>query len=76
MTVMMADPHGIELAGFDHGFFGGCCGVINDTVVITGSLAHFPDGQKVSRFLKEQGCPWVELYDGPLVDVGSLLFLH
>jgi hypothetical protein len=48
---------------------------LNDTVFITGSLAHFVEGASVRKFLEELQYKIVELYDGPLFDGGGVLFL-
>ena len=71
----LVSPHSILLEGFPNGFFGGCCGVWNNIVFINGSLKHFQDGNKVRDILEILDYQIVELYDGPLVDVGSILFV-
>jgi hypothetical protein len=73
--IVPVSPENILLPGFPHGFFGGCCGVLEDKVFINGSLSHLPEGQKVREFLEELDYEIVELADGPLVDVGSILFV-
>ena len=74
LEVLFVNPMGILLDGFKNGFFGGCCGVSEKKVFIAGSLSHFPEGEKVREFLK--GYEIVELFDGPLLDVGSILKVH
>ena len=71
LEVLFVNPKGILLDGFKNGFFGGCCGVFENKVFIAGSLSHFPEGEKVREFLKDFEI--IELYDGPLLDVGSIL---
>jgi hypothetical protein len=73
--VLFVSPDSVVLPGFDHGFFGGACGVFENKVFIIGSLQHFPDSEKVRGFLAELQYEIVELYDGPLFDGGSVLFL-
>lgn len=73
LDVLFVEPKGIVLKGFKNGFFGGCCGVESKRVFIVGSLNHFPEGEKVKAFLKDFDI--VELYDGPLLDVGSIFFI-
>lgn len=73
LTVIFVEPKGIVLMGFKNGFFGGCCGVKENRVFIAGSLNHFPEGEKIKTFL--HGFEIVELYDGPLLDVGSIFFI-
>ncbi len=71
--VLYVDPKGILLPGFKHGFLGGTCGIYKDKVFIIGSLDHFPEGKKVRKFLS--GYEIIELYEGPLFDGGSILFI-
>jgi hypothetical protein len=73
LNVLFVSPSGIKLEGFPHGFFGGCCGVMEDRVFINGSLEHYPEGEKVRKFLTDLEYKIIELSDGPLVDVGSIL---
>ncbi len=73
--VLYVHPHGIILPGFDNGFIGGCAGVFDNMIYFTGSLKYFPEGDKIKVFLKEKNLQIIELYDGPLFDGGSLLFI-
>ena len=74
LDVLFVNPEGIILDGFKNGFFGGCCGISGNRVFIAGSLNHFPEGEKVKDFLSDMEI--IELYDGPLLDVGSILFIE
>ncbi|HDO28010.1 MAG TPA: hypothetical protein ENH02_07830 [Bacteroidetes bacterium] len=73
LEVLYVDPKGILLPGFDHGFIGGTCGVFDDNIFFTGSLNRFPEGEKVRDFLDDHNI--IEVYDGPLFDGGSLIFV-
>jgi hypothetical protein len=73
LEVLYVDPKGILLPGFDHGFIGGTCGVLDNQIFFLGSLNHFHEGEKIRTFLKDYET--IELYDGPLFDGGSLLFI-
>jgi hypothetical protein len=75
-STLFVEPEGIILPGFDHGFFGGCCGVYQNRLFISGSLDCLRDGDKVRKFLKNADFEIVELYQGPLFDGGSILFLE
>ena len=75
LNVIYVKPEGIMLPGFSHGFFGGTCGVYENTVFIAGSLAQYKEGDFVKEFLRALKYEIVELYDGPLFDCGSLLFV-
>ncbi|HPE55958.1 MAG TPA: hypothetical protein PK904_06150 [Bacteroidales bacterium] len=73
--VLYVDPKDILLPGMKHGFFGGCCGVWENKVFILGNLNHFGDGKKVRTYLQHLHYEIIELYDGPLFDGGSVLFI-
>jgi hypothetical protein len=75
IPVLRVNPDGILLPGFSHGFIGGAAGMLADTVFFIGSLDHYADGAAVRNFLESNGHRHVELYDGPLFDGGSLMFL-
>lgn len=68
-------PDNILLPGFNHGFFGGCCGIYKNRIFIIGQLKHHADGEKLRDYLEKLNYEIIELYDGPLFDGGSLLFL-
>jgi hypothetical protein len=74
LRVIYVDPIGIQLPGFDHGFFGGTCGIIDDTVYFIGDLAYHKQGEEISLLLEKLGYQTCALYDGPLFDGGSLFF--
>jgi hypothetical protein len=68
-------PVGILLPGFPNGFIGGTMGLVNDTVFVIGSLLFYHEGLTVRKFLENLNYSIVELYPGPLVDGGGILFL-
>ncbi|NTW32350.1 MAG: hypothetical protein HGB12_06960 [Bacteroidetes bacterium] len=69
-------PNEIILHRHKHGFFGGACGVYENKIFILGSLKYFSEGEKVKLFVKNSGYEIIELYEGPLFDGGSILFLE
>ena len=73
--VMFVDPSPIVLPGQTHGFLGGCTGVRGRQLFLAGSLRHLPEGKKLRKVLGEREVEIIELYDGPLWDGGSILFL-
>jgi len=75
LDVQYVSPAGILLPGFDHGFFGGCCGVLGDKLFVTGKLESFPEGDIVQKVAIDSGFEVVELYDGPLFDAGGICFI-
>lgn len=68
-----SDP--IQLPGYRSGCFGGCCGIRGKRLFLVGSLRHHPQGQAIRSYVAQTHiAEIVELYDGPLCDVGSLFF--
>ena len=75
-NVFYVDPHQIALPGHEHGFFPGCCGLVDDTVVVCGALKHLKECKELKKFIRRNGMKIIELYDGELVDVGSIFFIR
>lgn len=67
-------PTGIYLQGHRHGFIGGACGCWQKKVFLCGSLRHYVWGKKFRELVEEKGYEVVELFDGPLYDIGTILF--
>ncbi len=66
----------IELKGFTHGFIGGVGGLVENYMLINGSLKFHRDGEIIKRFIMDQNYEVIELHHGPLEDVGSILYLQ
>lgn len=71
--VLFIDPRQVSLSNQNNGFFPGCCGLIDHTLLVCGSTKNLREKQQLDFFLKKNDVTLVELYDGPLVDVGSIL---
>ena len=72
---LFVSPEGILLPGFPYGFIGGTIGVYESIIFFTGSLSHFPEGEKLRNYLVSLDYEITELYDGPLVDGGGILLM-
>lgn len=72
---LLISPEGILLEGFRNGFWGGCCGIYHNKLFILGSLDHHPQKQDIESFTRECGHYIIELYNGPLFDGGSIIFI-
>ncbi len=70
--VLYVDPKPVKLRGHKYGFFPGCCGVLNDELLISGSLAFHPDKERIETFIRVSGFRMRELYQGELTDVGGI----
>ena len=75
-NVFYVDPHQITLPGHDHGFFPGCCGLVDDCVVVCGALKHLKECKELKKFIRRNNMKIIELYDGELIDVGSIFFIQ
>jgi hypothetical protein len=75
LQVLLVDPTDIQLPGFRHGFFGGTCGIWQKTVFISGSLKYHSQEELLRQFIGSAGYSITELYDGPLFDGGSIIFI-
>ena len=74
LEVLKIVPGHILLKGYSYGFLGGCCGFLGKNVLgFTGSLSYHPDGELIQEFLFQHGVKIVELYNGPLLDIGGIL---
>jgi len=73
--VLFINPEQIVLDGFSHGFIGGCCGIYNNTFLICGNPDFIEQSNALREFVKSRGYIIFELYNGPLIDVGSLIIV-
>lgn len=74
LEVLLVNNEGIVLQGFDHGFFGGCCGLMSQTLFVCGQLNYHSQANLITDFVLKLGYTIKELYKGPLIDGGCLLF--
>ena len=74
-NVFYVDPQQIILPGQKYGFFPGCCGLLGDSVVVCGSLNYLNECKELKKFIRRNKMKIIELYNGKLVDVGSLFFI-
>ncbi|MBA1334324.1 MAG: hypothetical protein HPY66_2173 [Firmicutes bacterium] len=74
VEVLTVRSEGVQLKGFEYGLIGGCCGRISkDCIVFAGDPGTHPDWQQIHNFLKEHRIKPKRLYDGPLIDIGSII---
>ncbi len=74
--VLYIDPKQIKLEGHEHGFFPGCCGVWKNNLIVCGSTKNLKEKEELDKFLKDNNFNLIELYDGELVDVGSIFLVR
>ena len=73
-SILYIDPKQIKLEGQKNGFFPGCCGVWKNNLIVCGSTKNLKEKAELDKFLKENNFNLIELYDGELIDVGSIFF--
>ena len=73
-SVLYIDPKQIRLEGQKNGFFPGCCGVWKNNLIVCGSTKNLKEKAELDKFLKDNNFNLIELYDGELIDVGSIFF--
>lgn len=66
-------PGYIDLPGYKYGFLGGASGRFNDTILLTGSIDHHPDRDRIYNFIESKGLSVTLLSDEPAYDAGSIL---
>lgn len=72
--VLKIRPGHICLPGYDTGFIGGCCGLIDkNRMVFTGKLSTHPDGLRIREYLAKRNVLAIELSEQPLLDIGGML---
>lgn len=74
VDVLEIEPDGIRLDGYDRGFIGGASGLIApDKLAFTGRLDGLRSHLRIKEFLAKHHVRPIELTDGELFDVGSIL---
>jgi len=72
--VQLIRPGHIRLPGYNTGFIGGASGVNDKTIFFVGNLDAHPDGSLIRDFIEKRHKNIIELYKGPLYDVGTVMF--
>lgn len=76
IKVLLVETGYIELNGYSYGFIGGSMGNLDSSrVVFTGNLDKHRDGELIRRALTKKDKDIIELSEGNIIDVGSLISL-
>lgn len=73
IEVLLIKEGHIDLQGFKNGFIGGVGGSVGSLMLIAGQLMSHPDGEQIQAFIMDRGFQIIELFNGPLLDIGSIL---
>ena len=64
----------IELSGYDYGFIGGTCGLIDkDILAFSGNIKNHKDYNNIKDFAENYGVNLLSLSNRPLYDIGGIL---
>ncbi|HPR39786.1 MAG TPA: hypothetical protein PKY19_00545 [Oscillospiraceae bacterium] len=67
-------PEDIVLEGFDHGFIGGCCGLLEEKLAFcAGRIGSLRDGENLLSFLRNRGIYLESVCGGVPKDIGGIL---
>lgn len=74
VDIMIIPERRIILEGYDYGFIGGCCGLIDKNVLaFTGRLDSLDFEKPIIDFLDKHNVQAVELTQDPIIDIGGIL---
>ena len=68
-------PDSVTLNGYNYGFIGGACGVVNNKIYFSGDINLHPDGKNIINFCNSLGFETINLTAEKLVDIGGIIFL-
>lgn len=75
-NILYINPEQINLPGFKHGFFGGCCGMVKNKLFINGSLQFVSEKKRFLGLCDQLEVEIIELTNEALSDIGSILFIQ
>lgn len=72
VDIILLENDKIELDGFDQGFIGGTCGIVDDKLVFTGDISRHKSFERIKKACGREN---IEIIypEIPLVDLGSLI---
>ena len=74
-TVTLIESGDISLPPYEYGFIGGATGVYRDTVYFLGDVSTHRDKEKILAAIAREGMKAKSLSDGPLCDLGGIVFI-
>ncbi|MCX7903868.1 MAG: hypothetical protein N2486_05110 [Caloramator sp.] len=74
INCLLLKPGHVILEGLNYGFIGGATGLIEKgKLAFYGSLDYHPEGENIKNFLSKFNIKWQYLYEGPLLDFGTIV---
>ncbi len=65
----------IILKNMNYGFFGGATGTFENKIFLNGSINTLDDSEEIKSFIKKHNMELIELKEGPVEDIGSIICL-
>jgi hypothetical protein len=75
IKTLFINPGSVRLPGFDHGFFGGCCGIWQDTLYVLAGQDNFAQSADVAAFAASAEYKICWLANEAPVDGGGIFFV-
>lgn len=74
VNIILLDNDKIELDGFDQGFIGGTCGLVQDKLIFTGDISRHKSFDLIKKACDRENIKII-YPEVPLVDIGSLIWI-
>lgn len=74
VNIILLDNDKIELDGFDQGFIGGTCGLVQDKLIFTGDITRHKSFDIIKKACDRENIDII-YPEIPLVDLGSLIWI-
>lgn len=76
IEVLLIEKGFVGLKGYDYGFIGGCCGMIDDKLLaFNGNIKFHPNGKAIEEFCSNHSVNILNLCDRDLYDIGSIFII-
>lgn len=73
IEVLLIEKGFVRLAGYDYGFIGGCCGMIDDNLLaFNGNIKLHPNCNSIEEFCRNHSVDILNLCHRELYDIGSI----
>ncbi len=76
IRVTLIENGDVLLPPHEYGFIGGCAGVYRDNVYFIGNIERHRDFRRIDEAIRAEGYTPVSLSDGPLRDLGRIIFIE
>ncbi len=74
VNIILLDNDKIELDGFDQGFIGGACGLVQNKLIFTGDISRHKSFDLIKKACDRENIKII-YPEVPLVDIGSLIWI-